>query len=446
MKYLVFAITLFFTGLCAADVDDKNVGVNVRRLSLSEATLLWQKKNREVQLSRDQVDVAAAAKLGAGQRPNPQLSFNSASIHHPDNPFPHGADSIVRIDQMIERGNKHDLRVRAADLQLNAAKNDFDDSRRQGLINLEQAYYDLMMAQEVMQIARDNAGLYAKTREVSQLRVKSGDLSPADLSRIDVDRLRAENDVQVAQNGLLQAQLALAYQMGVESDAAIVRVSDSWPSAAFVAMPSEDELHIALENRPDVQAARQRVDAADAAFDLAQALRKRDVTVGVQVEHNGDNRPMNSVGFGISVPLMTGYEYEGEIAGAQAGMRTANDCLEQVRALARNDIRRAYGDLFAASARIARYESELLQAANRAVAAAEFGYQHGAISLTDLLDARRTHKATLVDAAIARADYAKALAAWTLSINPSVAVSAAPSSTVLSPTQYSPVTVSGNPQ
>jgi cobalt-zinc-cadmium efflux system outer membrane protein len=171
-------------------------------------------------------------------------------------------------------------------------------------------------------------------------------------------------------------------------------------------------------DRADVRAALQRIGAADAALELAMAQRKRDITVGLQVEHNGSNTPLNSVGFGISVPLMTGYEYEGEIAHAQADARTAADALAQVRAQAYGEVAVSYSDLSAAAARIERYDGDLLQTAKRALDASEFGYKHGALSLTDLLDARRTYKATLIETTQARADYAKALAAWNLTTRP----------------------------
>jgi cobalt-zinc-cadmium efflux system outer membrane protein len=45
---------------------------------------------------------------------------------------------------------------------------------------------------------------------------------------------------------------------------------------------------------------------------------------------------------------------------------------------------------------------------------AELAYRKGALSLTDLLDARRTLRATVLDGLAARADHAKAATAWRL--------------------------------
>jgi cobalt-zinc-cadmium efflux system outer membrane protein len=101
------------------------------------------------------------------------------------------------------------------------------------------------------------------------------------------------------------------------------------------------------------------------------------------------------------------------------------DNLERVRALARGEMERAWSELQSASERVTRYDSGLLQEARRAAEAAEFAYRNGALGVMDLLDARRTLRATQIDAAMARADHARALAAWQAGI-PSSPSSAMP--------------------
>jgi cobalt-zinc-cadmium efflux system outer membrane protein len=68
--------------------------------------------------------------------------------------------------------------------------------------------------------------------------------------------------------------------------------------------------------------------------------------------------------------------------------------------------------LGAAADRLRRYEASLLAEAQKAADYAEYAYRNGAIGVIDLLDARRTLRAVTLDAAAARADYAKALARW----------------------------------
>ena len=59
-----------------------------------------------------------------------------------------------------------------------------------------------------------------------------------------------------------------------------------------------------------------------------------------------------------------------------------------------------------------RSRDELLLAAEKSANAAEFAYKNGAVGVMDVLDARRTLRATRLDALAAQVEFSKALAAW----------------------------------
>src|SRR6185503_14958776 len=203
--------------------------------------------------------------------------------------------------------------------------------------------------------------------------LKAGDLAAADVAKVEVDQGRAQNDARAARADLARAQLALAYLIGEESAAAELNASDAWPALqrADAAVLAE-----AVEARPDVQAAKARVEAAERLRELARAQRTRDITLGAQYEHFPGTNPVNSVGFGVSVPLFTGYDFSGDIRKAEVERYAALDQLERVRAVAMGELRRA------------------------------------ASSVLEVLDARRTLRAVRLEALAARTEHAKAYAAW----------------------------------
>lgn len=394
----------------------EEAGVNLSRLSLSQAESLWLSHNREIRLARAALDGAEADTLSAAQRPNPQLSLAVSSLSAQPgigtgNVRDKMMDTVIGVSQLVERGDKRDHRMRGAQSRFDAARQDFADTLRGQRLALHQAYYDLLLAQEKIRIAGESAALYRETVRAEQLRLKAGDIAAAELSRIRVEALRAENEARQAAGDLARARLALAYLLVREGVAESLRADDAWPS-----LDTPPAMAAAIDARPDVLAAARRVLAAEAARDLARSLKTRDVTVGAQFEHNptGTTYAFNSYGVSVSMPLFIGYAYEGEIRRAEADLQAAREQLEQVRALALADQARARSDLETAGQRGARYQDELLAEAERAARAAEFAYQRGAMGLMDLLDARRTHKATQLDAAVARADQAKALSAWRL--------------------------------
>ena len=383
-----------------------------RDLTLPEAESLLVRNNRELQAARRAMESADAQRVIAGARPNATFSVNAASINDAntiDNQR-RGADTVFRIDQPFERGKKRELRLDAAGGLQRAARNDYLDVLRQQLAVLQGAYYDLKLAQERAQTLAENAQLFSGTLNAAERRLKAGDLAPADVAKVQVDYERAQNDARGAQADLARAQIALAYLLALEAEARELRAVETWPALERAdAAAAED----AIDARPDVAAARTRVEAAERLRDLARAQRTRDVTIGAEYERwLPGGTPTSSFGVGVSVPLFTGYDFSGDIQKAEVDRYAALDSLARLRAVARNELARAASDLNAAAERVERFEGSLRGAANRSAQASEFAFSRGAISVLEVLDARRTLRAVRLEALGARADYAKALGAW----------------------------------
>jgi outer membrane protein, heavy metal efflux system len=412
---------LLLTGAhCAAALAQDNV----IELTLRDADHLLQSANRELRLARRALEAAQANTVVAGARPNPNLSLGVAGIN-PQVGVGGGSlrdktvDSSVRVDQVIERGDKRELRIAAARRSESASTEDYADALRQQRLALRSAYYDLLFAQDKSAVTQDTIALFERTVQAAELRLRAGDIAAADVARLRVDALRAQNDARSAEADRRRAQLALAYLIGAEDRAVRLRAVDPWPSPAGIedARVTDDM----IERRPDVRAAKSRVDAAAGGRDLARSLRTRDVTVGLSYDHYPVNPGYaagsgagtgSSYGLFLSVPLFARYHYEGEIQRAEADYGAALDTLEKTRAQARSELNRTGSDLQAAAERLARYDGSLLAEAKKASDSAEYAYKNGAIGVMDLLDARRTLRAIQIDAAAARNDYAKALSAW----------------------------------
>ncbi|MES2552735.1 MAG: TolC family protein, partial [Pseudomonadota bacterium] len=171
----------------------------------------------------------------------------------------------------------------------------------------------------------------------------------------------------------------------------------------------------AISQRADIQAAEARAQQAEENRKLAQALKTRDLTVGLQYQHFPGQQPGagdDTIGASLSIPLFTNYQYQGEIARSEVEYTAATEAREQTQAAALGEIARARADLNAASEKVRRFDREMLSEAQKAAEAAEFAYRNGAMGVTDLLDARRILRALQLEAVSVRADYAKSLAEW----------------------------------
>lgn len=398
--------------------------ISLSQLSLRQAEQLFTRGNREVLAARRVVEGAEADTLIAGQRPNPVLSLGVSSVNvnrGQGNMNQNGANgawdktynSALQISQLYERGNKRELRAAVAESAAKASTFDLKDTYRQQAVIMAAAYYDLKLAQEALVIQQANVSSYDKMLQAAQLRLKAGDVASADVARIRVDALRASNDLRQAEATVQKAQAQLAYTLGKDQEAATLYVTEPWPALSLQLVSEADQSW--LPQRSDIQAADARMMQAQQARKLADSLKTRDLTWSLAYQHFPGQEPgsaPDTLGASVSIPLYTNYQYEGEAARAEVDYTSALEAREQVKAAAMAEVRRAQADLQAAVDKSRRFDQSILSEARQAAEAAEFAYQHGAMSVMDLLDARRILRSLQLEAASVKADYAKSLSAW----------------------------------
>lgn len=408
------------------DPNEGELTQTLSNLTLTRAMQLASSHNRNIKLSNIAIDGAIAMKAIAGVAPNPTLTLQTAGINSKlgigtGTLRDKAIDSTLRLDQVIERGNKRELRLENASNLESAARHDLDDLNRQTKLAVSFAYYDLLAAQQKLRVANEIKNLLSATQAVAEKRKKLGDIAGTDASRIRVDSLRGENDARQSVADLLRAQTNLITLLGLRVSPSSVFASDGWP----IATPASLENYLLnnpqiIENRPDVLSAKAKLEAATAGRKLAIASRTRDLLVGIQFEHYPINQSNqlgsgNSVGISVQIPIFIRHEFQGEIHFAEAAMDAASENLEKIKEAAKNEMELILESARASQEIVQRFQIELLGTARHAAEAAEFAYQNGAIGVMDILDARRTYRTTEIDAINAQVEFAKAFAALHIS-------------------------------
>ena len=384
-------------------------------LTWQQCVQILDESNRALRLSRRQLEATLADVRRADVGPNPNLSAavsNTAARHYrvPD------SDWIIRLEQLFERGGKRELRVAAARDLARAAGLDIRDIARQQRIVLASSYFDLVAAQQALDLANETAAGYLRLRTAAQRRLQAGDIAEVDVARLRVEEGRALNDARTATANLAQARVGLAAVLGLEGRAdGFLATDDFLPlSQPF---PDAAALERAIEQRADVAALRARIDALNQTRRLALAQRTRDITIGVQTERS-PSLGGNVFGVSATIPLFINNDFSGDIARADADLASAQEDLERVKGLVRTDAARAAALAASALERAQRLEQVSLPEASRAAQAIDFAFSRGAATLTDLFDARRQLVTVRIEALAARADYSKAVLAWRESVHP----------------------------
>ena len=390
-------------------------------------------RNLEVSIATRGLAAAQADITAADRAPMPQLSAKLSQIDL-QNGVGGGnlltqrrIDKGVGLDWTWERGDKRGLRTEAARRNAAAAAADVDEVLTQQQLATQAAFFDLLAAQGRIEQLADIERSARQTADTARARLKAGDLAVQDAARADIEAERVLADGATAQLDLQRAQFLLARLTGREAQAASLSVNadesaggpagglagghaDAAPSAGPSAEPDVDAL---VEQRADVRAAAQRVRAAESSLQGSSAQRTSDITWGASVDHY-PGTSTRLVEFRLAMPLAFGYRYEGEIARSQALLDQARDLLEKTRRTAATELQRLRAEMTTAAQRAQRYSGEIVPRSRQVAERAEQAYGKGALPLTDLLDARRTLRAVLLEALAARTDLAKAQGAWQL--------------------------------
>ena len=381
-----------------------------------EQALLAARNSLDVSLTQRAFDAARADVLSANRAPTPILTAKTSSIDLQNGVGPGNVMHDKRIDKSIgmdwtwERGNKRELRTRSAQRVAQAAQADLDEALVQQQLATASAYYDLLAAQERITQVQAIAFSASALARTAQRRLGAGDLSQQDAARSDIEAQRAKADLLAAQAERARAELTLKQ---VTHLSGVLAAQAEWPAPAL-SMPQLPEPQ--LEARPDVRAALRRAEAAQAVLESAEALRKNDLTLGTSFDHY-PGTSTRLLEFRVQMPLaglFGNYGYQGELGRATAQLAQAQDQLDKTRLSAALDIRRLQQDLRASSERALTYQNAIVPRARQVASMAELAYSKGAMSLTELLDARRTLRAALLEDVTTRADHARSLAAWQL--------------------------------
>ena len=403
---ILFAFMIFVTagtGLAAASQADQP-----EPLTLAEALRIFRTHSFDLLIADAAVESARADETIAGAIANPSLSVTRGNSSGYDPTLCSGCsnrslglsvtDPTALSDTLT---GKRRLRLAVARAAVNASRQGRADVERTLEFTLKEQLLQAELARQSLTHASDSQRLTTATLDLVNRRYHAGAVSEADVARAEVQKLEADQAVDLAKQAVDSTQAGLAYFLGGSPADPTIEVGDDLIRAAGSSRTAEFSrqslLDSALSHRPDLQAAISQIERAQASIRLAQRLRLPDVSPTVQysAEGHGQNAiqpPTLTFGVSLSPPLL--YRYRGELAKAEADLRTQSAAREKIHAQIVSDVSTSWSSYSSARARIARMQGDLIVRAARARDLVKLQYEKGAASLFELLDAQRTYVGT----------------------------------------------------
>jgi len=364
-------------------------------LTLQSALAAAEQNNRTLVAARLGRAVDIAGMGVAGQRPNPEASFETARD------TPHEAFSLALP---LELGGKRARRLDLATATLARTTADLAvqalDIRR--LVRV--AYFELVAAGNRVEVTTELRGFAERTRNAARDRFESGAAPRLEVLQAELALAQADNEQEAARGRLAAARAELNTLIGRAPDA------PADPSDTFDAGAIPGELQELVARSPDIVSIDREIDEAVARERLAVAMRRSDPTVsgGVLFDSQPEFRYGWRAGVAVAIPVFTRHNADVQVETAR---------IVQLRSEREARVATLTGDATAAAARAQaarqqylRYRDEIIPQLTAVESMAEDSYRSGQTGLSAFLQALQAAREVRLRATDAGLEYQTALA------------------------------------
>ncbi|ALA58049.1 TolC family protein [Nitrospira moscoviensis] len=397
--FVLAGVLLLRQEIRAADPSPTPYGLNtIIELALERSPMITGAQ-ASIEQSRGQ-QVAAGAYL------NPSVSGTAGrgAIRDPSTGVSI-TERTITVEQPLEWLGKRAARQRAADAGVAGALASMEEAKVMVIAEVKGAFFQLLLAQQDAQLARDNLKTVEDLVQLVTARVSTKEAPKFELVKATVELQKTRKELSRAENALLVSRTklnrvtgkALGESFGIQGDFESVRPGLKLPVL----------IEQALDRHPALRRQQKAVEQAEFTIEQERASRIPNVAVIGQYHREAGDE---SITAGLSVPLPLWYRRQGEIGAAMGAHRKAQAERARVQQELEQTVTQHFQEVRTAQEQMKVFEEGLLYQAKEAYDIAQFSFRHGVASLLEVIDAQRVYRQTLFEYAQARAEHSIALA------------------------------------
>jgi cobalt-zinc-cadmium efflux system outer membrane protein len=379
--------------------------VSLADLAGAQAPLSWdqvksrfESTNPALKADALNVDEMRAEQITAYLRPNPQftLSTDGTQIVPHDGswaPFK-GTDVVPTLSYLHEREHKRELRLESAKEGARIAESQHEDLKRNLEFTLRAAFVNTLQEKAILELAKADLEYYDKIIEISRDRFKAGDIAQVDFDRIELLRVQYEVEIQTAIVNLRTAKIQLSQLLDDRTPVDQFDVTGLFDFSDAL-KPLDDFRQIALDARPDLQAALETIQQSQTNHKLAVSNGSTDPTFSGWYTYNSSNNNPNGIqtlGASVSIPLRVFDHNQGEKQRTQIDIGRSQQASEATRAQVFSDVDSAYEQVRSNIVLLTPYRDKYKEEAIRVRDTITYSYEHGGASLMDFLNAQSDYR------------------------------------------------------
>ena len=254
----------------------------------------------------------------------------------------------------------------------------------------------MLEAKTIVDLARVDLDYYDHIISISRDRLNAGDIAQIDFERIDLLRVQYESELQTALVNQRTAKIQLLTLLNDRTPVEQFDVNGPFDFSETL-RPLDDFRQMALDTRPDLQAALQMAQQSVTNHKLANANGSTDPTFGAwytwnSAVNNPNPKDLQTVGLSVSVPLRIFDRNQGEKKRTQIDIDRSQRLTDATRAQVFSDVDTAYAQVRANIELLKPYKAKYNQEALHVRDTVTYSYQHGGASLMDFLNAQSEYR------------------------------------------------------
>lgn len=338
----------------------------------------------------------------------------------------HNLQGTVSLTQPVFAWGRYYYDYQAAKLRYQAVEREVAAAYHQLRLDVSEAFYGVLVAQEFVRVAQQSVGLVEKQLGVAEASFEAGAATDFDVLRAKVQlanaqsqRIRAENGVKIAKNGY-KTLLNLPLSEDISVQGSLETVGE--PSLEAISL--ETLIREALKSRPEVSRSQLNERAARKQVDVAKTRRLPELSFfsNYQISQNERLTQMNriwSLGLRINVPIFDGFATAAAVQQTESVLKQTELGSAQLASAVEFEVRSAYLNLLEARTLI-EVQRETVAQARESVRIANLQFENGIITTVALTDTQLALAQAEVNRLQAHHDYIVGLARLEKAIGSSV--------------------------
>lgn len=324
--------------------------------------------------------------------------------------------------------------IKASELVRLAEENRLSRTKDELVFNVSSTFYGLLSQEKVIASVKFSLKAMQEQRQKMAKMVEVAKAAPVDLLRTEVRVADLTQSLERETNILEIQKRVLANLMGLDFNPAQLTIAGKLTFEKVSYRP-EQLVPRALEQRPDFQAARKRLESQARKVDVARAAHWPTVNLVGAYTYRGsgvsgvydDRDPKNprnrgpyydndgNIGVTLSLPVFEGGRINAKVREEFSALAAAQDRLRKLNLQIRKEVETAILDVNSSSERVKALEKAIEQA-QESLRIETLKYNLGAGTVTDVLDAQTALLVTETNYYRALAEFRTSLAQLKLAV------------------------------